>query len=295
MTMARIVKVFTNCDFNSIAKLTAMDAQSKVASYLKTRLAGGLSATSCNHYLTAVKNFLHWASRESRMAQSPILLLSKLTVLKTLQRRSLTDEEFDKLIEATDKGPVSHQLTGEQRVWLYQTAANTGFRASELYSLTAESFHLGEGYVYLEARFAKNRRETRQPISKAFAQAIGCWLSTQGSGKLWTRLACKRAGEMIGEDLVAAKIERTTTEGVVDFHALRVFYVTQLCRTIRNPKTIQTLARHSTMELTMKVYAKVNPSDAAIAIDEVQIGTKKLNQDETTSNNGKQKKSRKAK
>jgi len=97
-----------------------------------------------------------------------------------------------------------------------------------------------------------------------------------------------RAAEMLAEDLGRAKISCENAEGVIDFHAIRVFYVTELCRSIKNPEIIQSLGRHSMMELTMKVYAKVNPTDAATAVNGVQIGTKKLNRIETTRNNGKQ-------
>jgi hypothetical protein len=93
---------------------------------------------------------------------------------------------------------------------------------------------------------------------------------------------------MLRPDLDKADILYENSDGVVDFHSLRVFYVTQLCKSIQNPKIIQTLARHSTMELTMRIYAKVNPTDAATAIDGVQIGTKKSNQIETSGNGVKQ-------
>jgi integrase len=277
LTMNRINSVLAACNLDSVAKLTATDSRGKVADYLKARLDGGLSATSCNHYLTAVKNFL-------------ILLIPKLKVLELKRvRRALTEDEFSKLIKATRKAPPSHQLTGEQRTYLYLTAANTGFRASELYSLTPANFHFGEQpFVQLEARSAKNKKAVNQPISQDFAKTIRPWLSRQ-DGRLWTQLACKRAAEMLTSDLDRAKISCNTREGLVDFHSLRVFYVTQLCKTIKNPKMIQTLARHSTMELTMKIYAKVNPTDAATAINGVQIGTKKLNKIETSRNKTKHK------
>jgi integrase len=130
-------------------------------------------------------------------------------------------------------------------------------------------------YVSPGARAAKNKKGVDQPVPKEFVDEIHDWLPQEG--RLWTRLACQRAAEMIGGDLDRAKITRENEQGVIDFHSLRGYYVTQLCKSIRNPKLIQTLARHSSMELTMRIYAKVNPSDAATAINGVQTGTKKLN------------------
>ena len=212
--------------------------------------------------------------------------------LLQLSHRS-TGQYCSKLIKTTRKAPESHQLTGEQRAFLYLAAANTGFRASELYSLTPASFQFGEApYIRLEGKAAKDKKTVNQPIPKHFADMIRPWLPKEG--RLWTRLACKRAGEMIGKDLDKAKIARENKQGIVDFHSLRGFYVTELCKSIRNPKIIQTLARHSTMELTMKIYAEVKPSDAATAVSEVHIGTKKLNNRETSGNKKKRRSRRKA-
>ena len=41
---------------------------------------------------------------------------------------------------------------------------------------------------------------------------------------------------MLTADLDRAKISCNSGEGLVDFHSLRVFYVTQLCKSIKNPK-----------------------------------------------------------
>jgi integrase len=175
-----------------------------------------------------------------------------------------------------------------ERANLYLTAANSGFRASELYSLTAASFHFGgQPFIRLEAKAAKNKKAVDQPVSQDFAETIRPWVSQQ-EGRLWTRQACKRAAEMLRADLDKAEIPCENSDGVIDFHSLRGFYVTQLCKSVKNPKIIQTLARHSSMELTMRIYAKVNPTDDATAIDGVQIGTKKSNQIETSGKNVKQ-------
>jgi integrase len=61
--------------------------------------------------------------------------------------------------------------------------------------------------------------------------------------------------------LKAAKIEVSTPDGVLDFHALRTTYITNLVRAGLYPKTVQTLARHSTVELTMKIYARLNKNE----------------------------------
>ncbi len=54
---------------------------------------------------------------------------------------------------------------------------------------------------------------------------------------------------------------------VADFHALRHTFITRLVKAGVNPKEAQTLARHSTITLTMDRYAHVGLFDAASALN----------------------------
>jgi site-specific recombinase XerC len=77
----------------------------------------------------------------------------------------------------------------------------------------------------------------------------------------------KRTAEMLAIDLRAAGIAVETDAGVVDFHALRVSYVSHLVSSGASVKTCQELARHSTPILTIGVYSKALGRDIADAID----------------------------
>ena len=117
----------------------------------------------------------------------------------------------------------------------------------------------------MAAKKAKNRKPTKQPIPADFAAMLKDWLKGQ-EGRLWSRLACQRSAEMLRVDLKAAKIPEQTEDGEVDFHALRVTYITNLARSGIHPKTAQILARHSDIQLTMKVYTKLGRNEVADAL-----------------------------
>jgi integrase len=68
---------------------------------------------------------------------------------------------------------------------------------------------------------------------------------------------------MLRDDLKSAKIPEETEVGVVDFHALRVTYITNLARSGIHPTTAQIPARHSDIQLTMKVYTKLGRNEVA--------------------------------
>ena len=72
---------------------------------------------------------------------------------------------------------------------------------------------------------------------------------------------------MLRVDLTAAKIDYCVAGKVFDFHALRSMYVTDLVKSGNHPKVVQTLARHSTMELTMQHYTKLGLLDIGGALD----------------------------
>jgi len=65
----------------------------------------------------------------------------------------------------------------------------------------------------------------------------------------------------IRADLERAGIAEKTETGVIDFHSLRVTFITNLARGGVHPRIAQALARHNTVELTMKTYTKLGPAE----------------------------------
>ena len=52
-----------------------------------------------------------------------------------------------------------------------------------------------------------------------------------------------------------------------DFHALRHTFITNMMKSGVNPKPPQSLARHSTIDLTMNVYTSLTVTDQAAALN----------------------------
>src|SRR5262249_1899914 len=104
-------------------------------------------------------------------------------------RRDLSPEELGLLLEAARQSPKTiRYLPGTDRHFLYLTAAATGFRVSELRSMTPESFVLDTDTPTARVRAActKNRKEAGQPLPAWGAEAIGGYLGTKPAGlPLW--------------------------------------------------------------------------------------------------------------
>ncbi len=265
LTKARLQAIFDGCGFGSIASLCSHDAADEVNTYLAGRTK--IVAKTKNYYLTALIGFCRWAIKQKRMAQTPLATLDKLpTTDLTRERRAISSEQFAKLIQVTKAGPTTKRLTGEQRAFLYMVAAYTGLRAGELACLTPADF--GKATVTVRASITKNAKLAEQPLRADLAKLLRPWLAKYDPfQRLWPGKWFRKAAAMLQTDLKAAGIPYTTPVGVFDFHSLRVTYVTELVRANIHPRVVQSLARHSTITLTMAIYTKLEQDEVAAAVE----------------------------
>lgn len=274
-TIARIQAIFDACGFTKIEHLSAYNATDKVGQFLtkKRRASGGkkIGNRTSNYYLTAIGAFCRWAARQQRMPPSPIAFMEKLNTETddTRSRRVISQKQFDKLLAAAERGPVTHKLTGPDRAWLYVISAYSGLRASELAGLTPKSFKLDVDPpgITVRALTTKNRENVHQPLPPELVKPLRQYLQGHDPDeRLWPGGWNRRAAEMLRVDLKTAGIPYETDDGIFDFHCLRVTYVTNLAKIVPNAKIVQTLARHSTIVLTMHLYAKQDAKAAAEAL-----------------------------
>ncbi len=246
----------------------------KVEAHLASLREGGLSPTTTNHYLRDLRSFVGWLVRHGLAAEDPLRVIKPVKVAADLKRkrRAATAKEARALLAATAAGPVRAGLTGAERAMLYRVALETGFRASELKSLRVASFDLVEperATVRVEAAYSKRRREDVAPLRPGTARELAAFLEGRTRWepafplpKSW------RSAAMLREDLKAAGIPEEDESGRrLDFHALRVSFVSALARAGVAHKAAQNLARHSSPALTFNVYAKLGADDERTALE----------------------------
>ncbi len=230
----------------------------------------GLSTETINHHIRAVKGFSRWLWKDGRAREHHLAHLSirNSEADRRRCRRALTQDEAARLVMAANRGPVVLGITGPDRARLYSLALGTGFRASELGSLTAGRFNLSADppTATVPAAYTKNGKEAVQPIPLSLAEELAPWLASMPSDRLLFNLP-DRTADMVRVDLAAAGIEYETPSGVVDFHALRGCYVSYLVASGASVKTCQVLARHSTPSLTIGIYAKASLHDIVGAVE----------------------------
>lgn len=275
LVKTRVSAALSGCRFVFLPDLSA----SRLAEWLADmrsmdRKRGGFSIQTSNHYLTGVKAFLNWMVRDKRTAENPFRHLERGNVKldRRHDRRELTADEIRRLLTAARQSTRRFKgLTGEDRYFLYATAAGSGFRASELASLTPESFNLAADppLIALNAEDAKNRTDAAQPIPDDLADELRGFLIGRPAGEpVWpgTWASSRKAAPMLRVDLEAAGIPYVVQGPAgplfADFHSLRHSYITLLDRGGVSLRTAQALARHSTPVLTAR-YSHPRLNDMA--------------------------------
>ncbi|MDO5114215.1 MAG: site-specific integrase, partial [Planctomycetia bacterium] len=214
-------------------------------------------------------------------------------------RRPLSSEEFSHMVDAARTGPSCGGIPGRDRVMLYYIAAWTGFRKRELGSFTPRHLFLDAQIPYLTvpASYSKRKRNDMQFLHPGLVALLKSWLVKRNPKpeEILFPISKEISGidrntaEMIAYDLAAAhnfwiaesqtpeeEKEREQSDFLkykdsqgkfADFHGLRHTFITNLSLNGVDPKTAQTLARHSTMELTMNVYTHLNDKKQIDAIN----------------------------
>ncbi len=224
----------------------------------------GLSVSTVNAYQSALKQFTRWMYRNGYAMEDPLRHLSRQNPAAHLRyrRRALTEEECLKLLKTTSGSEQYRDgASPRTRELLYRTALETGLRFSELRSLRVHHLHLDGSppTVSIEAGYSKSKRADTLPLRRGLASDLRRHCSSKKpEHHVFDMWKAAQGARMLKADLAAAGIPYKDSQGrQADFHALRHTFITNLARSGVHPKTAQTLARHSTMELTMQVYTLV--------------------------------------
>jgi integrase len=185
-----------------------------------------------------------------------------------LVRRALTAKELTTLIQTTERAGEWEGIDGKERALIYRLATETGLRRNEIRSLTKDSFDLESKVptVTVAATYSKRRKTDTLPLRSELAANLRLHMATKFPGAPAFRLN-RFSAAMLRQDMMSAGIKAETKEGVVDFHALRATFITNLVRGGVQPRQAQALARHSTIELTMQTYTRLNMTDHSEAIE----------------------------
>ena len=267
--VGRARRVIEGCGFVAWSDLDAREVQRHLASLRDD----GMSPKTSNHLLASVRQFTRWAVAHRLASEDPLAVLEPVNarVDRRRVRRPFTWDELRRMLRAVEDAPERYGLSGWHRGLLYRLAAETGFRASEVRALRVSSFDLDSDVpiVRLPAEATKNREEASLPLRADTAARLGPLLVDRRPwDPAFPMTRGWRPARVLREDLARAGIAYEDENGHVrDFHALRGAFVTALVKSGANPKVVQMLARHSTTELTLGIYAKLGAEEERRAVE----------------------------
>lgn len=281
------IKYIESFGWSTLADITADSANRRTNELRKD----GCGSRTIQAYLTAAKSFTRWLSKNGKLAFDPLMIVDKPNpnAKRKHRRRALLREEFPWLLDAARAGPVRLGMSGSERALLYSVAVQTGLRSGELRSLTRGNLFLSATppYITCEAGSAKNRKACRQFITTDLANELIAHVARLPMSRrhVFAMPPKEDVVEMFRADMAEARKkwlgsnppqERTESlfltlsdaDGkTLDFHSLRHSCGAWLALAGVYPKLIQSIMRHSTMELTMMTYGHLFPGQEYDAID----------------------------
>lgn len=252
-TIADVKAFFT---FAGLSHATAAQRQHVDAWVMKLK-ADKDAPRTINRRVGAVQAFLKHLHRAGGLTDYILQGYPKQKVKGTdrRKRRALSASECEKVLA---RAPADRRQ-------LYRFALLTGFRFSEITSLTPANFHLDALTVTVRANDAKNKNKDQTiPLAGALVPLVTelC----KGKGREERVFAMPRredAAKLLRADCKAAEVDTTH----VDFHCLRHTFITRLAEQLVHPKILQELARHSSIDTTLRYYTHFRQTDERNAIN----------------------------
>jgi integrase len=268
--------------YRPVVKIDAL-SESYVIGFRQWRLDRGITPRTVNKHVATLSNMLAKGVGWGRIGFNPIAKMKQLphdTLAK--ERRSLTLEETEALFEASPT-----HLVPVWRMFLC-----TGIRKAELVNMRFEDIDFDYRSVTVHASRAKNHKAREIPLDDTMLDMLA-ELKRQavdrepvpGQTEAITAQQLSRFTrdhvfvtetntpmrnnllERFYRICVKAGIEDGKPCGSVDIHSLRVSFATLAMEHGANPRDVQAVLGHSTLEMTMKIYAKATDRGKRNAIN----------------------------
>jgi integrase len=261
------------------------DTLPQVEKALRELKAMGRAGKTLANYAEAISAFCDWCVKRGYLEKDPLHALERFDTSPIETRRALTIDEINRLL-----GVCAHHTR-----LLFETAFLSGLRANELRSLSTEDLDVQNGGLHLRAEWTKNRQKGFQPLPRNLMLRLSEFAESGEASRIYDiHYARKDAvrdipdspllyvptntARVLDEHLKKAGIPKRTPEGKLDFHACRNSYITLITESDATLKEAQTLARHSTPQLTMNIYSRVREGRLS---EVVEKAAEKINPDET--------------
>lgn len=271
---SRVRRLVAECGWTTPKTITAESFTTwRAASPRQLRADRPLSAKTLNDYLAAIKSLMAWLVASGLIERNPLAGVKRVETSgrETFTRRALSIVEAGKLLA----------VAGDRSV-LYLAALLTAYRRDTLYRLTWANVNLdGNPPTFRPAASTiKNREQHPQPIRDDLAAALGQLRRShvKPTDRVFLGLLPRWGVAFLEADLTRAGVSIETTDGKIDFHALRHTAATWAAAVGQSSATVKAFTGHKTdsqlKRYTHDQHLPVQALTAAIPrFDGTHIGT----------------------
>jgi integrase len=270
-TFQKINEIISVKKIQTLAQIDKQLIQSWIANEIQS---GIRSPRTINLYIIVLKTFLEWLVDIKVLQQNPLQKMKKLNenIGRRKKRRSLTVDELNRLFEAAKIRKCCKKNKAEEHVLIYRLLVGTGLRSSELSLIKPFQINFEQNLFTVIPENTKNKEPDVLPIRSDLAADLKAWIERfkiEPGQRIFSYNKSSIRYSFLA-DLKAAGIEQKTQDGrSVDVHSLRRTFGTMLARAGVPLTTTQRLMRHSTPELTAKLYIDVEPIDKCQAVEKL--------------------------
>jgi integrase/recombinase XerC len=263
----------------ALESLTAIDIRGAVA----RAHAGGLTARSIAHRLSAWRAFYRWLAGRVELPANPVATVRAPKQAKTLPK-ALSVDDTHKLMEA----PVAGNTEGLRDHAMLELFYSSGLRLAELVGLDVH-FADGDGYrsagwLKLDAAevevLGKGNRRRVVPVGSKALVALRAWLAVRGEFvKLDPHpLFLSTRGKRMSPNAVRERVKRMALlAGIpanVHPHVLRHSFATHVLQSSGDLRAVQELLGHASITAT-QVYTALDFQHLAQVYDQAHPRAKK--------------------
>ncbi|MGI5845353.1 MAG: tyrosine-type recombinase/integrase [Candidatus Xenobium sp.] len=219
----------------------------------KTRTGKPAAPATVNRAVAFLKRLFNLGIRDGLLERNPVTRLKMLTENNS-RIRYLLDEEEERL-----------RAVMSQEDWaIVGFALATGLRQGEMLSLRREDLDLRLGMITL--RRSKHGEQRHVPMNQSARDALAIILGGHSSGWVFPapRGGGPRRGDSVYRGVLVPALKRAYIENF-HWHDLRHTFYSRLVMAGVDLRTVQQLAGHKTITVTMR-YAHLSPGHQRAAI-----------------------------
>lgn len=221
----------------------------------------GDAPKTINRRVASVQQFLRWMHDRGAVTKYVLAGYPRRQTKgheRRIYRHLLADEAQTLIAKAPDP----------ERRDIYRFALLTGFRRAEIASMTPASFNFAKRTVTVRANDAKNKnRHQTIPLHQGLVESLRSRCNGKADDQPIFAVPSKlEAASLLRADCKAIGIDPKN----VSFHGLRHTFITRMAEQNVHPKILQDLARHSTLETTLRYYTHFRQDDEHAAINALQ-------------------------